>query len=54
MEKMLATLEAEHVKVSNMVKYWIALLRGQNDVALEYYREALLEGDFTAFQGIQG
>lgn len=50
----LAPLETSDDHLSNLVKFWMALLNGQNQHALVHYRTALVEREFLAHHDIQG
>ncbi len=52
--KALSPLAAEEGDASNLIKFWIALLSGENQLALEHYLAALREGDGMALHDIQG
>jgi TolB-like protein len=53
-DETLAPLEVQSDEVSSLVKFWIALIRGQNDSALRHYRDALKDDDFVAYQIVRG
>jgi hypothetical protein len=53
-QQALSPLEVGEGYVSSLVKFWIALLSGENQLALSHYRAALREGEGLAFIDVQG